>query len=202
MNLALKAEADNGVTTLECGKDAPLTHEEICGYLNIGLVREFNQTQLQHDVLREFVFAMDEFSELVKTENYPNGRLLNSSDIAAAGFPVVCAFNDLARRRHDQSMWGCAVGAATSKAVEGFFETTIFDEDGITIIPINYLKTIATLLKALGSHSIMFTLDGQSLQVGINRFSADPEFGILSYSNFNEETSAMIPFHLTRILGV
>lgn len=186
MNLALKAEAADEVKLLDTEKDdAPMTNEEIIKSLNIGFVREFTQTGLSHDVLREFVYALDHLKDLTRTPNYPHNRLLNTDDISATGSPAVCVFNDFAKRAHEHSMFGCAVGKETADTIKEFFEY-------------NYISSMAAVLKGLKRDSIMLTLDGQSLQLSLKRTSPHHEFGLLTYNNYSEETVVMLPFHLTR----
>lgn len=191
MNLAHAAtEADDGLNPLDVEDDKqPLTHEELIQDLNIGFVREFNLTPLTWDVLREFVFALDHLEELVDTHNFPNARLLNTPDIATTGQVAVNVFNDLARRGQDQGLWGCAVGAETADVIERFLRC-------------DYLKTLALVFKYLRRDSIMLTLDGLNLQIALKQHTAHPEFGMLVYNNFNNDTEVMLPFHLTRISGV
>lgn len=189
MNLALVvAEAGDGMKPLEMNKEKPsVTHEEIVESLNIEFVREFNQTPLNQEILHEFVFALDHLKELTRTENYPNNRLLNTPDIATTGSAAVCVFNDFAKRAHDPTMYGCAIGTESMKNIAEFFEY-------------DYLKTIARILKNLKRDFIMVTLDGESLNITLKQFTPHPEFGLLTYSNYGEETVAAIPFHLTRII--
>jgi hypothetical protein len=187
MNLALKAEAVNEVKPLVVEKEhKPVTHEEIVESLNIGFVREFAQTQLNKEVLDELVFALDLLKDITRTPNYPQNRLLNTEDIITTGSAAVCVFNDFAKRAHEPSMYGCAVGAETADLVKEFMET-------------GYLRVLATVVKHFKRESLMLTLDNESVQISLKRFSPHPEFGLLTYNNYNEETVVMFPFHLVRL---
>jgi len=187
MNLALKAEAADEVKPLVVEKEhKPVTHEEIVESLNIGFVREFAQTQLDKEVMDDMVFGLDLLKDITRTPNYPQNRLLNTDDIIATGSAAVCVFNDFAKRAHEPSMYGCAVGPETADLVKEFMDS-------------GYLRVIATLVKHFKRDSIMLTLDGESVQISLKRFSPHPEFGLLTYNNFNLETSVMLPFHLVRL---
>jgi hypothetical protein len=190
MNLAFAVvpEAGNGMNTLDLEPDeTPITREELDKTLNIGFVREFNQTLLDTDVLREFVFALDELKEITRTTNFPHNRLLNTPDISHTGSAAVCTFNDFAKRAHEPSMYGCAVGVETMQNIVEFLTR-------------DYLRTFSVVLKAFKRDSVMLTLDNESLQVSLKTFSPHHEFGLLTYNNFSEDTVVMFPFHLTRII--
>ena len=188
MNLAFALTGTrDGLKSLNLEQEeAPVTHDEITKSLNIGFVREFNETKLHTDVLREFVFALDHLNELVKTANYPNNRLLNTPDISETGSAAVCTFNDFAKRAHEPPMYGCAVGEETTASIEEFLK-------------LDYPRVISSLLKVLKRDSVMCTLDLDSVQISLKPFTPHPEFGLITFNNYNEETVALIPFHLTRI---
>lgn len=186
---AFIAEAGDALKPIMPELDPPLTFEEITRSLNADLVKAFQATSLGQEVLEEFVFALDHMLELAKTDNFPNNRLLNTPDIIKAGMPAVCAFNDFARRSHDASQFGVAVGPQTLACIQEFLDY-------------KYLHNIALLFQHLKVHTLELEFDKVKTQLCLNRFSPHPEFGVLTYNNVKDEVCIMIPFHLTRIADV
>lgn len=188
MNL-LHVEAVDTLRPLMPELDTPMSFEEIAKSLNQDLVNQLQTGAVQNNVLEEFVFALDHLHEMGGLPNFPNNRLINTPDIVAGGHPVVCAFNDLARRTHDASQFGVAVGPQVMTSVKEFFD-------------FNYLQYIALVFQSLRVHALDFQFDKVSTQLNLNRFTAHPEFGVLTYRNLRDEVTMMIPFHLTRIVDV
>jgi hypothetical protein len=183
---ALLAEVGDALNPLVLEAEPVLTFEEVTRTLNPELVREFKQTPLQETVLEEFVYAVDHLDEMIKTNNFPKDRLLNSPDVAKTGSQAVNVFNDFASRSHDKTQWGCSVGPETMASIQEFFDH-------------GYLGNIALLMKHLRRESVMFVMDSIPMQMTLNRHTPHPEFGVLVFANLKDKTTTMVPFHLTRL---
>lgn len=168
-------------------KDAPTTHEEICGALNTGFVNQFKLMGLAPEILKEFVFALDHLDELSRTASFPNNRMLNTPDVMECGTVAAHVFNDFAKRCQDSSQYGCSVSDETMESIKVFLDY-------------KYVATAYAILKDIPGNGVTLTLDGSPFSVKINRYSPHPEFGILRYENIKTTEVILLPFHLSRIL--
>lgn len=188
MNLAIATQGEHsGLKPHGADQgEIPLTRDEITESLNPEFVQEFNETDLPESVLIEFVYALDHLIELTQTRNYPNDRLLNTPDISKTGSAAVCTFNDFAKRAHQPSMYGSAVGPETWDSIEEFLR-------------LDYPRVIYSILKAFKRDCVTLSLDTESAQISLKSFTPHPEFGLITFNNFANETVVLLPFHLTRI---
>ena len=160
---------------------------EVREVLSEQFLQAFDQTGLGDNLLLEFVFAMDHLAELVRTPNFPNDRLLNTSDIVRYGQEAVSAFNQAVMRTRNKSRLGVAVGPEQATLIEEF------------LVDRNYPAVIGRVLRALRLPGLNVAIDGQEYFIGLNVVTPHPLFGILSYKELKGNLETAIPFLLDRL---
>lgn len=152
--------------------------------LNPEFIKAFDGSDLQPEMLREFVYALDHLKELLEMPNLPTERLLTTPDVINYGDE---ALQQLSHRRNmSANRQGVAVNNTILESIQDFLDY-------------RYPGTICKVLRALRIPGVTVVLDLEPRFIGINYNSGHPHFGILTYQDMSKRVSTSIPFLLSRL---
>lgn len=162
--------------------DEPL--ERVRRSLNPDFVRTFDASGLPSETLREFVYALDHFKEMMGLDNFPAERLLTTPDVINYGDEALQLLSH--RRNNPASRQGVAVNEAILEHLQQFLDY-------------RYPTTICQVLRALRIPGVTVVLDTEPCFIGISYNSGHPHFGILTFQDMSSRVSTSIPFLLSRL---
>ena len=159
--------------------------EVIRDSLNEGFIKIFDNTDLGDNVLRQFVYALDDLDRLIYTPGCPTNRLLTSPDLINFGEEAIQALHP--RRFHPSTgRSGVAVSSKVLSLVSSFLDK-------------GFPSAINKVLKELKVPGITITLDNEPYFVGITTNTGHDQFGFLTYEDSGKMISVSIPFLLNRL---
>lgn len=166
-------------------KDLP-SIEECRAALNSQFVRAFDNTSLDPELLREFVFALDLLHEIINTANFVSDRLCNSPDIERYGEEAVNAFNAHNRALRFPTRLGITVTKEVMELIQEFYDYS-------------YPAVISNILRVLRIPGIDVCVNDRPVHIGLQTVTAHPFFGIVNYQDLQTGVNTNVPFLLDRL---
>lgn len=166
--------------------DSAVPLSEIRSAVSPQFVSSFDEAGLPAELLREFVYALDHFNEMMIQPGFPVDRLLTTPDIVNYGEEATGAFNMAHRLLGSTTPLGVAVSQTITDLIQEFMDQ-------------HYAKTINTVLTALRIPGVTLSLDNEPRFVGITYTTDHPHFCIVSYRDLGKNVGLNLPLLSQRL---